>query len=87
MFPEFSTKIGLFGDPLLITEVVNAYIVIDQYCENMLMAGGQLGSQMPEHRRVIAMPAHRTGFVADYNERLAAEQLRPAMSLLDRFLD
>ena len=53
MFPAFVTKIGLLGDPSLITEVVNAYIVIDQYCENLLMAGGQLGPNIPEHRREL----------------------------------
>jgi hypothetical protein len=43
MFPGLADKIGLLGDPSLIAEVVGAYIVIDQYCENLVMAGGQLG--------------------------------------------
>jgi hypothetical protein len=43
MFPGLSGRIGLLGDTPIITEVVGVYIVIDQYCEAMLMAGGTLG--------------------------------------------
>jgi hypothetical protein len=64
MFPELASKIGLLGNTSLITESVGTYIVIDQYCETLLMAGGQLGSNMPEHRRVVAMPHRRADFVA-----------------------
>jgi hypothetical protein len=86
MFPSLVDKIGLLGDPSLITEIVGAYIVIDQYCENLVMAGGQLGGNIPDHRRVVGMPAARTDFVAQMNENIA-DRLRSAMGLLDRFID
>jgi hypothetical protein len=86
MLARFVTKIGPFGEPSLTTEVVNAYIVIDQYCENLLMAGGELGSNIPEHRQVIAMPVTCVEFVATMNENMV-ERMRNAMRLLDRFLD
>jgi hypothetical protein len=86
MFPGLVSKIGLLGDPALIGAVVEAYIVIDQYCENLLLAGGQLGGNMPDHRRVVAMPPARSEFVARMNENMA-ERARNAMHLLDRFID
>lgn len=86
MFPGLVNKIGLLGDPSLIAEVVNAYIVIDQYCENLVMAGGQLGGNIPGHRRVVGMPAARIDFVANMNENMA-DRMQSAMRLLDRFLD
>lgn len=86
MFPGLVNKIGLLADPALISEIVGAYIVIDQYCENLLMAGGERGGNIPDHRRVIAMPPVRAEFVARMNENMA-ERMRGAMRLLDRFLD
>lgn len=86
MFPGLVQNIGLLGDPSLITEVVGAYIVTDQYCENLVMAGEQLGGNIPDHRRVVAMPAARSNFVAQMNENLA-ERMLNVMRLLDKFLD
>lgn len=85
MFPALSEKLGLFGDPEIITKVVGAYIVVDQYCENLLMAGGQLGAGMPEHRRIILMPYQRAEFVSNLSLRLPT-QIKEAMNLLNRFL-
>ena len=53
MFPALVDKIGLLGDTTLIMNVTQAYIVIDQYCENLLMIGGRMGEGFPEHRRLI----------------------------------
>jgi hypothetical protein len=51
------------------------------------MAGGQLGGNIPDHRRVVAaMPAARSNFVAQMNENLA-ERMLNVMRLLDKFLD
>lgn len=86
MFPGLVQNIGLLGDPSLITEVVGAYIVTDQYCENLVMAGEQLGGNIPDHRRVVAMPVARSNFVAQMNENLA-ERMLNVMRLLDKFLD
>jgi hypothetical protein len=85
MFPRVVEKIGLLADPSIITEVVGTYIVIDQYCENLLMAGGELGKHMPEHRRIIVMPHNRAEFVAKMNAQLAKD-IRNTMNLLNRFL-
>lgn len=86
MFPSLADRIGLLGDPSLITEVVGAYIVVDQYCENLVMAGGQLGGNIPGHRRVVGMSAARVDFVARMNETMAERTLN-TMRMLDRFLD
>jgi hypothetical protein len=63
-----------------------AYIVIDQYCENLLMAGEELGTGMPEHRRVVVMPHQRATFVANMNVDLAKTMNR-VMNMLNRYLD
>jgi hypothetical protein len=86
MFPAFVDKIGLLSDPSLIVEVVGAYIIIDQYCENLLMAGGIMGGNIPDHRRVIAMPGERSDFVARMNEGMAT-RMADVMRMLDPFLD
>jgi hypothetical protein len=85
MFPGLAERVGLLADPSIITEIVGAYIVVDQYCENLLMAGGEMGKQMPEHRRLVIMPHQRAPFVAKMNTDLAA-RMRCAMGLLDKFL-
>jgi hypothetical protein len=86
VFPELTSKIGLLGDTSLIAELVAAYVVIDQYCETLMMTGGQLGANMPEHRRIVAMPHHRASLVARINGSVA-ERLSQVILLLDRFLD
>lgn len=85
MFPELAGTVGLLSDPVIIMEVIQAYIVIDQYCENCLMMGGELGKQMPNHRRVIVMPSNRAKSVAAMNTTIA-ERVGKAMRLLDTFL-
>lgn len=85
MFPELAGKIGLLGDPAIVMEVIQTYIVIDQYCENCLMAGGDLGKQMPNHRRIIVMPSNRAKTVAAMNTTIA-DRVKKAMRLLDKFL-
>lgn len=86
MFQELASKVGLLGDTLIITEVVSAYVVIDQYCETLLMPGGRLGTNMPEHRRIIAMPHQRAASVADINDQVAA-RLQNVIKVLNRFLN
>jgi hypothetical protein len=85
MFPVLTSKTGLLGDPAIIMEVIQAYIVVDQYCENCLVLGGTLGSGMPNHRRMIVMPSNRAQSVAAMNLEIA-DRVGKAMRLLDRFL-
>jgi hypothetical protein len=86
MFPELASKVGMLGNTSLITELVGTYVVVDQYCETLLMAGGQLGTNMPEHRRIVAMPHQRAPFVAKINESVAT-RIKDVIFSLDRFLD
>jgi hypothetical protein len=86
MFPELASKIGLLGNTSIITAVVGAYIVIDQYCVALLLGGGQLGKGMPEHRRLVVMPHQRAPFVAKINDGVAA-RIKDVICSLDRFLD
>jgi hypothetical protein len=86
MFPELANKVGLLANTSTITELVGTYIVIDQYCETLLMLGWQLGTNMPEHRRLIAMPHQRASSVATINLSVAA-RIATVISSLDHFLD
>jgi hypothetical protein len=86
MFPQLASKVGLLGNTTLITELVGTYIVIDQYCETLLMAGGKLGTNMPEHRRIVSMPHQRAPFVARINNTVAT-RIESVTFSLDRFLD
>jgi hypothetical protein len=85
MFPELTGKIGLLGDPAIIMDLIQAYIVVDQYCENCLVLGGELGKGMPNHRRMIVMPSNRAKSVAEMNSTIA-ERVRKSMHRLDKFL-
>jgi hypothetical protein len=53
---------------------------------NLVMAGGQLGGNIPGHRRVVGMPMDRIEFVVRMNDNMA-ERVRDTMRLLDRFID
>jgi len=55
-----------------IKEIIEAYIVIDQYAETLMVLGGVLPVNMPKHRRVIAMPGHRAKALADINRQISA---------------
>ena len=86
MFPALVDKIGLLGDTTLIMNVTQAYIVIDQYCENLLMIGGRMGEGIPEHRRLILVPSNRAKTVVKMNTQIA-ERVSNAMVSLDKYLD
>ena len=84
IFPKIVDKLGLLEDPTIIAEIVGAYVVIDQYCENLLIADGKIEKDMPEHRRLVLMPHQRASFVADMNTEMAM-RLRKATNSLNKF--
>jgi hypothetical protein len=58
-------------DAETIQEVLDAYILVDQYCEALLMLGGRISDDMPSHRRVVLMPRERAGNVATLNRNMS----------------
>lgn len=83
LFPEVLSKLG-FLDIDTIRRVSDAYILIDQYCEQLLLRGGEAAERLP-NRRAVLMPKHAATFVADTNERYA-KALHEATESLDKYL-
>jgi hypothetical protein len=86
MFPALANKLGLLDDTVVIMEIIQTYIVVDQYCENCLVLGGELRTEMPNHRRILLMPSKRAKTVAKMNKEIA-ERVQKAMNLLNKYLD
>jgi len=63
VFPHVLPKIGLL-DAEAVRRVVDAYVIIEQYSEGLILLGGTLRQDMPEGRRVIYLDAQRAGIVA-----------------------
>jgi hypothetical protein len=80
VLPKMLPKIGLL-DPETISKVIDAHIVIEQYCEQLTMRGGQLGSQnQTPNRRLIAMPADKDLLRRRSNYALSPPRLSPNIS-------
>ena len=79
IFPHMLPKIGLL-DPITITNTVDAYLMIDQYSEKLLILGGAL-SQKPTTRRIVAMPNNSVKHVIVLND-VTSEAIQRALSKL-----
>lgn len=66
LFPEMIPKMGLF-DAETIRKVMEAYVLLEQYVGDLVLAGGQLQANMPEGRPMVYLPAERAEFVGEYN--------------------
>jgi hypothetical protein len=74
-------KIGLL-DPATINNTVDAYLMMDQYSESLLVLGGTL-SQKVTHRRLIEMPSNSAKHVVN---KKTSEAIQRALSNLDGHL-
>lgn len=85
VLPTLLPKLGLL-DVETIREVIDANIVIEQYCEQLTMRGGVLGgpTQMGA-RRLIAMKADTTEMVAKMND-VMAKRIKGVLERLDAYL-
>jgi hypothetical protein len=70
VLPHVLPKLGLLKVET-IGLIIDAYILIDQYCEKLLMMGGQLQTQVPPHRRLVIMKEETATRVAALNDVLA----------------
>jgi hypothetical protein len=86
MFPAFTGKLGLLDDPVVIQEIIQSYIVIDQYYEQNLLLGGQPRPEMPNERRLLVMSAGAAKHVAKMNTNIA-DRLKIAKNMLNKYLD
>jgi hypothetical protein len=81
VFPHVLAKIGLL-DAEAVRRVVDAYVIIEQYSEGLILLGGTLRQDMPEGRRVVYLDAQHAEIVAGIN-RSRAEFINGAIRTLD----
>lgn len=84
IMPAVLQKMGLLDTPI-IRVVMDAYGVIDQYCESLMLLGGRFHEQLPAHRRVVLMPKDSAQQVAIMNRQMSIN-LKEAIERLDAVL-
>jgi hypothetical protein len=66
LLPGTVSKIGLLRSET-IRKVMNAYLLTEQYVEQLILLGGSLQSNMPENRRLVYLDATHAKFVIELN--------------------
>jgi hypothetical protein len=84
VFTHMLPKIGLLRTDT-IRQVMDAYVLIEQYGQEMIQLGGVLLPTMPENRRVIFMGAFLSITVPPIN-RARAEFIKGAIDALEPYL-
>jgi hypothetical protein len=80
IMPEIIEKLGLL-DPETIQSVIAAHMVVEQYCERLLMVGGRLVENLT-HRRLVEVPADKAKHVIAGNTSIA-DAIQKATAKLD----
>jgi hypothetical protein len=70
VLPHVLPKIGLL-DVETIRKVTDAYTLMGQYLEGLVMLGGRVQTNMPEGRRVVYMEGTQAEIVSTYNHNRA----------------
>jgi hypothetical protein len=84
LLPGMLSKIGLLPSET-VRKVMDAYVLTEQYHQDLVLAGGQLQDKMPKDRHLIYMNASRAEFVAKLN-RTRAGVVKEAIETLDPYL-
>jgi hypothetical protein len=82
--PHILPKIGLL-EAGVVSKVMAAYWVIDQYLERLILLGGVLRDDMPNNRRAVHMPGKQSTNVAQVNSNRMTT-IHEAVVALDGFL-
>lgn len=82
--PHALDKIVLL-DMETIKEVIECYIIIEQYCENLLMLGAKLDSQSVPNRRMIYVPGAKGDALIQMHQSIA-ERLNRAIYKVSKYL-
>jgi hypothetical protein len=77
------SKMGLL-DGTIIEKVVGAYIIIGQYCEDLIVIGGALREDMPK-QRIVYLDAKWATFVAEMN-RMRVIPIDEALNALETYI-
>lgn len=84
VFSHMLPKIGLLRADTIRT-VMDAYVLIEQYAEGLILLGGTIHPNMPENRRLIFMNAERAMIVTAINEE-RARAIKEAIDALAPYL-
>jgi hypothetical protein len=68
LLPGTLPKIGLL-QPETIRKVMDAYVLTEQYVEQLILFGGRLQSNMPDNRRLVYLDAARAKLVIEPGRR------------------
>ncbi len=80
VFPAMVPKLGLLGVDRA-RAAIDAYAMVEQYCEALLLKGGELYARHPG-RRMMMMPKEAAAGVARHN-RAVAEAIAPAIAMMN----
>jgi hypothetical protein len=84
VFSHMLPKIGLLRADT-IRKVMDAYVLIEQYGEGLILLGGTIQPNMPEHRCLIFMDAGEAKSVVAIN-KVRAELIKEAIDALGPYL-
>jgi hypothetical protein len=84
VMPVLLPKFGLL-DVETTRAVIDVYVSIDQYCESLIIVGGDISPLTRPDRRLMYMPVERARSVAKINRDMA-QMIRDAIEKLDAFL-
>jgi hypothetical protein len=84
IFSHMLPKLGLLRADTIRT-VMDAYVLIKQYAEGLILLGGAMQPNMPEDRRLIFMTAERAKIVTAINEE-RARAIKEAIDALAPYL-
>jgi hypothetical protein len=84
LLPGTLPKIGLLQSET-IRKVMDAYVLTEQYVEQLILLGGRLQSNMPENRRLVYLDATHAKFVVELN-RIRAGVVKEAIDALSPYL-
>jgi hypothetical protein len=84
VFQETLPKIGLL-DPVTTRKVIDAYILLGQYLQDLTLAGGRMRQDMPSGRRVVELPTALVSFSIEYHRRRAGV-VKEALDALSPYL-
>ena len=81
---DLTSKLGLL-DENTIEIVINAYVVIEQYCDRLILDGGKLMDSLPGNRRSVLMDARLAPRVKGANLGVN-DAIQKAIKKLDAYL-
>jgi hypothetical protein len=85
IMPEMVSKLGLLDGTTIISAVVKAYSVVEEYCVRLLLLGGKLREDLTPHRKLVALPPRNVPDLIRLNT-VTAVVIEEAIVQLDRFL-